>query len=327
MSELEREKFFNCLKNIFKNRVSDEELKKRIDSYQKYDSKDKIYYEICMDLYILFNDQVMFDYAIDYIGNFLSDFPSKEEINEKLNSKFIHRKDGSMMLDDNHKLIEDTLKFLCKKFNDAEIDYFLVGALPCYLKTNTPLIRYHDDIDFMINEDDLEKVEEILRDSEYTFHDKRLDSPKRWKESTGMPGGDHEVMAQHKSSEFHLGFFCFKRGKDNEIIQREYFKVLEDGVEKTKVFERIDSKEKSDLKYPDELVRYKDIIFKMGSLESTYNIKKYTMRQPGREKDIADVLMIERSGILNMELLEQIKSMKESSYTRVIDIDENKKKL
>ena len=58
---------------------------------------------------------------------------------------------------DNHKLVGDTLPWLLQELSDHKIDYYLVGALPCYLLTGEKSIRYHDDIDIMLNEEDIEK--------------------------------------------------------------------------------------------------------------------------------------------------------------------------
>lgn len=63
------------------------------------------------------------------------------------------------------------------------------------------------------------------------------------------------------------------------------------------------TKEKSDLSYDDNFHLYGNTKFKMASLESTYRLKRYTMNNPGREKDKTDVEMIEQSGKLNPEKL------------------------
>ena len=207
-------------------------------------------------------------------------------------------KPGQMPIEENHKLVHDTLIKLCDKLTNNNIDYYLVGALPCYLLTGEKDERYHDDIDLMLNEVDIPKVQKLLEGTDFDFKDKRLDTPKRQKPGQLRPGGDHEVMAQHKTSEFHLGFFCFERGKDGEVIHKDYFK---DENGELKVYKHMITPEESKLDFDDTLHTYGGTQFKMGSLESTYSIKKSTMNNPGREKDATDVRMIEKSGKLNLD--------------------------
>ena len=232
---------------------------------------------------------------------------SKEQLIE--NSKKVidnNIKPGQMPIEENHKLIHKTLLKLCKVLTDNNIDYYLVGALPCYLLTGEKDERYHDDIDLMLNEEDIPKVQKLLEGSDFDFKDKRLDTPKRQKPGQLRPGGDHEVMAQHKTSEFHLGFFCFERGKDGEVIHKDYFK---DDNGELKVYKHMITPQQSKLNYDDTLHTYGDVQFKMAALESTYSIKKSTMNNPEREKDATDVRMIEKSGKLNLDKLKVMRDL------------------
>lgn len=212
---------------------------------------------------------------------------------------------GQMPIDDNHKLVSETLKMLCDKLAEAGIDYYLVGALPCYLLTGAEDTRYHDDIDLMLNEVDIPKARELFANTDFDFKDLRINTPKRLKGGMEIPSGDHEVVAQHRNSEFHIGFFCFERDSAGAVIHKDYFLTPTDEL---MVYKHIISKEQSDLYYDDNVHQHDDISFKMASLESIYNIKKHMMNNPGREKDKTDVEMIEHSGMLNLEKLSQIKN-------------------
>ena len=82
-----------------------------------------------------------------------------------------------------------------------------MGHYQLLLEHGTPLFRYHGDIDFMVEEKDIEKVREALKGNDYDFLDKRFDIQKSFSEGVGYIQGEHEVIANHKDNEFHLGFF------------------------------------------------------------------------------------------------------------------------
>ena len=75
----------------------------------------------------------------------------------------------------------------------------------------------------MVAEKDIEKVREALAGTDYEFSDDRFDNKKRLTEGVGHTQGEHEVIANHKENEFHLGFFLFRRETDQSITIREYF--------------------------------------------------------------------------------------------------------
>ena len=79
-----------------------------------------------------------------------------------LNRIYSNEVEGNMSLEDNHRLVNESLVRFTTLFNQYGIDYYIVGALPCFLKTGQQLFRYHDDIDIMINEDDIPKLAEII---------------------------------------------------------------------------------------------------------------------------------------------------------------------
>ena len=98
-------------------------------------------------------------------------------------------------------------------------------------------IRYHDDIDIMINEKDIHKAAQAMEANGYDFHDDRFPSIKRYNEMQANKP-PHTVLAQNRANEFHIGFFCFRREKDNSITMREYSHEMEDGRVITNVLER-----------------------------------------------------------------------------------------
>lgn len=71
---------------------------------------------------------------------------------------------GDISVEENHSLINNSLKEVCDRLNNLGVDYYIVGALSTFIGTQTPLFRYHGDIDFMVAEKDIPKVREALKD-------------------------------------------------------------------------------------------------------------------------------------------------------------------
>jgi len=162
----------------------------------------------------------------------------------------------------------------------------LVGALSTFIGTGTPLFRYHSDIDFMVAEKDIDRVREALQGTEYEFSDNRLNNEKRLEEGVGHTQGEHEVIANHKENEFHLGFFLFRREQDNSLTIREYFmRENENGERVPMVLERHCPKELVDLEYTQEETEYAGTRFRTSTPESVY-VKKMSTRHP---KDMLDI--------------------------------------
>lgn len=154
------------------------------------------------------------------------------------------------------------------------------------LEYGTPLFRYHGDIDFMIAEKDIEKVREALKGTDYDFSDDRFDNQKRLSEEAGHTQGEHEVIANHRENEFHLGFFLFRREADQSMTIREYFmQERENGEKVPMVLERNCQKELVDLEYTVEETEFAGTRFRTSTPESVY-AKKMSTRH---EKDMLDI--------------------------------------
>ena len=191
-----------------------------------------------------------------------------------------------MSVEENHALIKGTIHDVCNRLNQLKVDYYLVGALSTFIGTNTPLFRYHGDIDFMIEERDIEKVKQALQGTKYEFSDNRLNNKRTLKSDKSHPQGEHEVIANHKDNEFHLGFLLFRREKNNSITVREYFmQENENGERVPMVLERYYLKELVDLEYTQEKTEYAGTTFRTSTPESVY-AKKLSTRHP---KDILDL--------------------------------------
>ena len=143
----------------------------------------------------------------------------------------------------------------------------------------------------MIAEKDIEKVREALQRTDYEFSDDRLSNQKRLEEGVGHTQGEHEVIANHKDNEFHLGFFLFRREQDNSLTIREYFmQENENGEKVPMVLERHCPKELVDLEYMQEETEYAGTRFRTSTPESVY-AKKMSTRHP---KDMIKIQKLEK---------------------------------
>ena len=242
-------------------------------------------------------------------------YDSPESLLEQLKkNKETNYTPGNIPIEENHQLISDTLKPVCDKLNELGADYYVVGALSTFIGTQTPLFRYHGDIDFMIAEKDIPKVEEALKDSEYNFSDDRLNNQKRLTPGVGHTQGEHEVIANHKENEFHLGFFLFRREQDNSITVREYFmEENENGEKVPKILERHEPAELVALEYSEELTDFAGTQFRTSTPESVYAKKMST-------KHLKDMLDLE--ALRDKVDFDKIKEMEQYDSTlQVVDPD------
>ena len=204
------------------------------------------------------------------------DILKEAEINKATN----HRP-GDIGVKENHELIDRTLVEVCNKLNALRVDYYVVGALSSFIGTNTPLFRYHGDIDFMVAEEDLDKVRAALQGTDYVFEDNRLNNSKTRLPGSNHTSGEHEVIANHKDNEFHLGFFLFKRNPDNSLDIREYY--MENG--EPQVLIRHMPRELVELEYTNKTTEYHGTRFRTSTPESVIAKKESTRHG----KDLLDI--------------------------------------
>lgn len=253
-------------------------------------SETEVIKELSQIVYrVLGNNEELYDYCLEVIRNINPEIcPPVEEMKTRLSKMFSNEFEGNMSLEENHKLINETIVKVTQLFNQYGIDYYIAGALPCFFKTGQPLFRYHDDIDIMINEDDIPKVAEVMELIGYEFYDDRFPSLERYEEmKQNKP--PHTVLAQNPNNEFHLGFFTFRREQDNSITVREYSHHLENGEVAVDVLERRSDPVGTKLRFDETPTEYMGTSFKTGSVEHVYALKGYTRRP----KDITDMQKLE----------------------------------
>lgn len=290
MSELQRTKLNKVIDGLSKViNVSEEQKSKLIEQYSKFSEQEIIKDLECKAYELLGPDSLYYDYALGLIRNYNPLVcPDIDTMKKILSDMFENKIEGNMPLEQNHELVKESLMKFCKLFNEFDIDYYIVGALPCFIKTGQSLFRYHDDIDIMVNEEDIPTVAEILKHTNYEFRDDRFPTLNRFLEmQENKP--PHTVLAQNKDNEFHLGFFCFRREKDNSITMREYSHRLEGEQAVVDVEERLSDPIGTSLRYDDAPTNYNGVSFRTGSVENVYKLKGCTRRP----KDLTDMKKLE----------------------------------
>ena len=281
--------------------VPDEKKQELITKYSTMSEQDVIK-ELSQIIYRVLRDkEELYNYSLEVIRNINPEIcPPVEEMKSIINRMYSNEVEGNMSLEDNHRLVNESLVRFTTLFNQYGIDYYIVGALPCFLKTGQQLFRYHDDIDIMINEDDIPKVAEIIELSGYKFHDDRFPSLERFQEmEQNKP--PHTVLAQNPNNEFHLGFFTFRREQDNSITMREYSHRIENGAVVVDVLERQSDPIGTALRYDENPTSYMGTSFRTSTVEGVYALKGYTRRP----KDITDMQKLEP--YIDMQKLEALK--------------------
>ena len=298
MNDREISKLLETVRLITKDIVSSEQLSAREEKYRKYESVSHAISKLVMLTHNLYlHDDVLKNYYFEYIrNNFSTPFKNTTEMKLSIQKTLTH----------NHQLVDSAIVEICNTLNTLNVDYYLIGAVPCYIAARHPFIRCHDDIDIILNEDDSEKVKMIFQTTDYDFCDKRHNNINYFDSTAGKIRGEHELIAYHENYKFHIGFYLFVRGKNDEIITRGYFQSIENCEKITMICDRASVLEYTKLNYNETPIQYKETSFRMESLEGIYNSKNREKYNPGREKDYYDIAMLEKSGMLNYQKTKQL---------------------
>ena len=199
-------------------------------------------------------------------------------------------------LSENHKAVLEAFD----KFNEligTSFDCFYTGGMMGYLATNHELVRYHSDLDIVINEDELEKLKKLVdssKDFEFVSH---VDK----KSNIG-----HEYFIVYKGNPVDIGLFLFERKNDGSVVRKSYYY---DRAKELKVDEEYLDKEYVDLTYTGDIYSHNGIEYKMMSLESIYEAKRGS-----RPKDQYDANVIK--DYVDMGIVEKIAdARKKNAFT------------
>ena len=179
----------------------------------------------------------------------------------------------------------EQLSFICNRLNKLDINYYIVGALGGYIDCNIEITRNHDDIDVMILEKDISKLNKIFDNSDYVFIDNRKNSNKVLNNKGFTEGEEHEVYAKYKYNDFHIGFFMYSYTNETYSII-EYFN--DNKIQKRLI--RTLPIRYFEYQYDDNYKIYDGIKLKTVRVECIYNNKK----NMDREKDKYDNSVFEK---------------------------------
>ena len=320
MTNEEKLKVEKVVRNLASNtpNLSEEKIQKVIESLTSLKrSKDAIE-KLAISLEAVFSevDELKEAYAKSLEQILTIDetaFKDTDELLEKIKFNKGHNvSPGNMSIEENHALLNSTLHSFCTKLNELGVDYYLVGAVSAFLGSGVPLFRYHGDLDFMIAEKDINKIKELLKDSDYVFEDNRLTVSRTYDPNLAIQG-DHEFLANHKENEFHLGFFLFDRLSDGSINSKEYYRGRKDGKDVPMVVIKHLPKELVDLEFTTNGIEYAGTRFRIRTPESLYAMKVHSTRP----KDIIDVKALEDR--IDFEKVKRLESMRQTIRIMYLD--------
>ena len=126
-------------------------------------------------------------------------------------------------LKENHKIIYEIFSEYTKMLNDEKIEYYYTSGILSYLLVDKPLERYHHDLDIFINMNDLQKLESICKNYNFSFYRKlgeRGDGTKR------------VMLKMYYKDIFNIPItvFMYVKEADLSVIQKDYF-INENGNE------------------------------------------------------------------------------------------------
>ncbi len=119
-------------------------------------------------------------------------------------------------LDKNHNLVYKIFDEYNKMLNENNIEYYYTSGILAYLLANKSLERYHHDLDIFINMNDLEKLEYICNNYDFSFERKIGDRDDKTK----------RVMLKMYYCDIvdiPITIFMYIKEMDGSIIQKDYF--------------------------------------------------------------------------------------------------------
>ncbi len=175
------------------------------------DRLDILIYNICGDNY---TEQ----YKIDKLKLIANDYNTSVDNlikryewlkNMEINPNQVH-------LEENHYLIYKIFDEYNKMLNENNIEYYYTSGILAYLLVNRELERYHHDLDVFVNMKDLEKLEHVCNNYNFSFERKI---------GTREDGNKRVMLKMYYSDiiDIPITVFMYIRKKDNSIIQKDYF--------------------------------------------------------------------------------------------------------
>lgn len=171
--------------------------------------------------------------------------------------------DVNINLKKSHKEILDTFDNLNIVLNKAKIDYYHTSGMLSYLLTDNSLMRYHHDLDIFINDNDIDKLQETIKDTNFKYYiylGKRTENTNR-----------KTVKIVDKKNNIIISVFLFERQPNNAIIINDYYLDENSDLFATQDY---NSPRCVELSLSDKYFQHNNIPFKSITIEALYNCKK-----------------------------------------------------
>ena len=301
------------------------EILKRILDYICHDDERK---EEALKILLNMDEKYIGDYLINFVENrYICKLISKSDLQnimselrklkfkefkyqKKLKSKtdYIYEKYAKITdLKKNHNEINVLFDELNKFLNKNNIDYYHTGGILTYFLTNTPLNRFHHDMDVFINYKDLPKLENLIKDSNGKFQFIR-----DWGDrDDGKKSRFFKI--KYNKSDIPITIIMFERQKKGGVIQKDYF-LSGNNLCCENIY---NSPECSKLSFEEEKQYKKNgIPYKTISLEALYCSKESL----GREKDKKDCEIIRKH--INQKKAKRLKEIlknQKANKTYIVD--------
>lgn len=240
--------------------------------------------------------------VVDNVDKILAIAPDKYKDIDDLLGLFKGLKEKNMIYtatstEENHRLVMETFDKFNELLAGQYLDCYYTGGLMGYIITDTPLERYHSDLDMMVNEEELMTLKKIVESNP----DFTLECYMDGKEDNG-----HEFGIRYKNSPMTIGLFLFTREKDGSITNKSYYYDRETHDLMCK--EEARDVEFSSRAFEHEEREYNGNPYKIMGLEYMYALKATSYR----EKDLYDAKLIEPH--VDMEVTERMKVIRHPVY-------------
>ena len=315
MNYVDKRSILHLVQFVFNSYINEDYKNLLLEKYKRLKNFDEFLNSFVEDIYYIYKkDSDKLNFYLQYVSsNFLNNKDIEILKEEVVNKLEINSSCSEFSIEENHKMIEKSLSFICQKLNELNVDYYVTGSIPLYVKVGNGFKRFHSDIDIMINEKDIIYLEDIFKSSDYVLMDNRFNSHKFYDERENRVRGGHDFLAQCKDSDFSIGFYEFSKYDDGSLIKKDYFSSIEDNEICNYVYNNIYTKEYFDSFYSKDCIEFNGYKFKYFNFEGLYLYKSKNLFNEGRNKDFYDIKFMESNYNLDMTKINGLKSVFDNS--------------
>lgn len=192
-------------------------------------------------------------------------------------------------LSQNHKEVMEIFDKFNIMLHRSNIEHYYTSGILPYLLSNTPLQRYHHDIDIFVNLNNLKQLEETSAEYGFNFIRKigfRPDGIKR-----------RIIKMYYNKYNIPLTIFMYCKTQDGYIVQKEF---IYDEDNNLSVEDMYNTPKCVDLSFSDKINYHNNIPYKAITMEALYECKEGL-----RKKDIYDCAIMKK--YVDSEKLKQLK--------------------